>query len=86
VLTIVDGKIAYAARDFDRFDPPSPPVGRYGGYYQEHRGVISGFAQNFACAIHGAHYHSFTEHDKIGIAFAFRDPFWGSLGCTCFAF
>ena len=93
VLTIVDGKIVYAAQDFDRFDPPLPPVspewspvGRYGGYYQEHRDVISEFAQNFPCAIHGAHHHPYSEHDKTGLASALRDPFWGSLGCTCFAF
>ena len=93
VLTIVDGKIVYAAQDFNRFDPPLPPispdwspVGRYGGYYQEHREVISEFAQSFPCVIHGSHHHPHSKHDKTDLASALRDPFWGSLGCTCFAF
>ena len=93
VLTIVDGKIVYAAQDFGHFDPPLPPVspewspvGCYGGYYQEHRNMASGFAQNIPCAMHGAHHLYQSKHDKTGLASALRDPFWGSLGCTCFAF
>lgn len=93
VLTIVDGKIVYAAQDFDHFDPPLPPVspewspvGCYGGYYQEQKDVISGFSQHFPCALHGTHRHSYSEQGKPGHASVLQDPFWGSLGCTCLAF
>lgn len=93
VLTFVDGKIVYAAQDFSRLAPPLPPVspdwspvGRYGGYYQEHRDVISEFAQSFPCAIHDSPPRSPGKHEKTGLDSALRDPFWGTLGCTCFAF
>lgn len=93
VMTVVGGNIVYAGQDFNRFDPPLPPVspdwspvGRYGGYYQDHPKLFSEFTQNFSCAIHGPHLHLHGHSDKNHWLSAIRDPFWGSLGCTCFAF
>jgi hypothetical protein len=93
VMTVVGGNIVYAGQDFNRFDPPLPPVspdwspvGRYGGYYQDHPKLFSEFTQNFSCAIHGPHLHLHGHSDKNYWLSAIRDPFWGSLGCTCFAF
>jgi hypothetical protein len=92
-MTVVGGNIVYAGQDFNQFDPPLPPVspdwspvGRYGGYYQDHPKLFSEFTQNFSCAIHGPHQRSHGHSDNNHWALATRDPFWGNLGCTCFAF
>src|SRR5882762_6696579 len=84
-LTVVGGRIVYAAGIFARLDTPPPPampdwspVRRIGGYVSraEHSQVI-------ACRVH-AHDH--------GLALAGTAPvddlksFWGALGCSCFAF
>ncbi len=78
VLTLVGGKIAYAAGDFSRLAPPplpvSPdwsPVGVYGGY---HRGSPA------AASLGGSGGHS---HKKVWLQKEHR--FWG-IGCDCFAF
>lgn len=89
VMTVVDGKIVYAAQDLAQHNPPLPPVspdwspvGRYGGYYQNQNNLAVEFAQNFSCAVHGSHKHSAKNH----LTSALNDPFWGSIGCTCFVF
>jgi len=78
VLTLVGGKVAYAAGDFSRLAPPalpvSPgwsPVGVYGGY---HRGPSAAAGQG------GSGGHS---HKKVWLERERR--FWG-VGCDCFAF
>ncbi|MGZ8927546.1 MAG: amidohydrolase family protein, partial [Methylobacter sp.] len=93
VMTVVGGNIVYADQDFSQFDPPLPPVspdwspvGCYGGYYQDQPNLVSEFTQHFSCAIHRPHLPSHGHSDKNHWDSGIRDPFWGSLGCTCFAF
>jgi hypothetical protein len=93
VMTVVGGNVVYAAHDFSHYNPPLPPVspdwspvGRYGGYCQDQYNLVPEFAQNFSCAVHGSHQYPHKHSDKYNLASALRDPFWGSLGCTCFAF
>ncbi|MGH8559981.1 MAG: amidohydrolase family protein [Methylococcales bacterium] len=93
VMTVVGGNIVYANQDFKLYDPPLPPVspdwspvGRYAGYYQEDSQLVADLTQNISCAMHGRHFYSHAHEDKNRLASALQDPFWGSLGCTCFAF
>jgi len=79
VLTIVGGKVVYAAEEFRRLAPPplpvSPdwsPVGVYGGY----RGGTANSA-----AIHET--RACHSHRQVWLPKESR--FWG-IGCDCFAF
>jgi predicted amidohydrolase YtcJ len=99
-LTVVGGKVVYAAGTFASLDesPPPPampdwsPVRRFGGYAgwgEQGRGVLhrKQIAASCGCATScNVHGH---EH---GRAWAGTAPvgdlksFWGVLGCSCFAF
>jgi predicted amidohydrolase YtcJ len=79
VLTLVGGKVVYAAQEFRRLAPPplpvSPdwsPVGTYGGYY---RGPAPSKAVHKVSVSH--------PHTRVWIPQESR--FWG-IGCDCFAF
>ncbi|HEX9023568.1 MAG TPA: amidohydrolase family protein, partial [Geobacteraceae bacterium] len=78
VLTIVGGKVVYAAEEFGSLGPPplpvSPdwsPVGRYGGY---HHGRAAAAAAPERCAARSCRLRSPQE------------PRLWDLGCGCFAF
>lgn len=84
VLTIVGGNVVHGAGDFKDLAPPLPPaspdwspIRTYGGHYHAH--VHSAAMVSHLCMEHGHHNHSV-------IARAPKDPFWGTLGCACFAF
>ena len=78
VLTVVGGKVVYAAQEFSSLDPPLPPaapdwspVNKFGGYYQgQHEAVAPAHAHSAS--------HSHRHDDDAG--------FFGALGCDCFAF
>jgi hypothetical protein len=84
-LTIVGGRIVYAAGSFASLDTPPPPampdwspVRRFGGSAAraEHSNAI-------ACRLHG------HDHGRAWAGAAPADDlksFWGALGCSCFAF
>jgi hypothetical protein len=96
-LTIVGGRIVYAAGSFASLDAPPPlpmpewsPVRRFGGYAgwadasRAHRQQVRAACDcEHGCNVHG--------HDH-GTAWAGAAPahdlkgFWGALGCSCFAF
>jgi predicted amidohydrolase YtcJ len=98
-LTVVGGRIVYAAGIFASLDSPPPPampdwspVRRYGGYAvaAKQRGepirarrLDEACGSASACRVHG--------HDH-GHAWTATAPvgdlksFWGALGCSCFAF
>ena len=99
-LTIVGGRVVYAAGIFESFDasPPPPampawsPVRRFGGYAawgERERTQIHALQMKEACGCAGA--CGVHGHDH-GRAWAGRVPaqdlksFWGALGCSCFAF
>ncbi len=87
VLTVVGGKVLYAAEPFAEHGPPllpvTPdwsPVALYGGYQA---GVPH--AHSARCS-HGSHLHGLL-HRLFGPATPTReDPFWGTGGCSCWAF
>ena len=79
VLTMVGGRVVYAAGEFERLGPqPLPaspgwsPVVKYDGYAQPPRRPVA------------LHSHSCSKQDRA-LARA-RAPFWGAIGCDCFAF
>jgi predicted amidohydrolase YtcJ len=85
VLTIVDGKVVHGAGPFKDLAPPLPPaspdwspVNTFGGHFPNNA------AQARLPHICHEHHH---HHSHGGIAAgAPQDPFWGALGCSCFAF
>jgi predicted amidohydrolase YtcJ len=99
VLTVVGGKIVYAAEEFKPFDPPMPPpspewspVAHYGGYAAP---LWQGAAAS--CIMHGhghghrhghdgllSHWLGVNHKDPISNRPNFDNP-W-VLGCGCFAY
>jgi predicted amidohydrolase YtcJ len=86
VLTMVGGKVVYAASEFERLAPPplpvSPgwsPVGEYGGYHREQPSLVH------QCAHPGLlHQLLHTVAARTGTLAARRGPV--GLPCECFAF
>ncbi|GAC1448900.1 MAG: hypothetical protein PVSMB11_10360 [Desulfuromonadaceae bacterium] len=81
LLTIVGGKVVYAAGDFGALAPPPLPVspdwsptGRYGGYYRG-KGASIPHAEGSASA----------PHRHANILLPAENKFWYP-GCDCFAF
>jgi hypothetical protein len=100
-LTVVGGKVVYAAGDFARFDEGSPPpampdwspVRSFGGYAAwgdkvaaDQPAALRKAAEACGCA------HACTIHGhQHATAWSSRLPiadlksFWGALGCACWA-
>jgi hypothetical protein len=89
VLTIVGGKVVYAAAEFSSMAPPelpvSPdwsPVKEYGGYTQSEEELTVGATASHAMSLHdGKHSAAHKTHQWI-----LGDKGLWSLGCDCFAF
>src|SRR5437588_3167888 len=89
VLTLVGGKVVYAAGEFVKLAPPPlpvlpdwSPVKVYGGYHLHGNPAEAGVADAFT--------HSSTQHALLHRLLARfwkprEQPLWG-LGCDCFAF
>ncbi len=98
-LTIVGGRIVYAAGIFASLDAPPPPampdwspVRRFGGYAawgeqgrerMNSQQLDDACSCATACGVHG-HNHSHAWTGTVP-AYDLRS-FWGVLGCSCFAF
>jgi hypothetical protein len=95
-LTMVGGKVVFAAGDFKKLDtmtlplamPEWSPVRTYGGYgawadeKAKHRVRIHACGCANACAVHG------HDHAKAWTSRVPADDltsFWGALGCACWA-
>jgi len=97
VMTVVDGKVVYAAGPFSPYSPPPipvvpewSPVVKVAGHYRSAPPVAAkvGTAQQMhqcigSCGVHG-HQHDFARRSAIPISDA--QAFWGVMGCSCFAF
>jgi predicted amidohydrolase YtcJ len=97
-LTIVGGRIVYGARDFARFDDNPPPLampdwspvrafGGYGAWGDKQGAVDCPTARVIAsctrsCGIHG---HEHARAWSSDIPSGDLKPFWGALGCSCWA-
>jgi len=100
-LTIVGGKVAYAAGDFARLDEAGPPpampdwspVRRYGGYGawgDDRAGNARVIAQRTAATCgcgHGCGIHGHNHAAALSGRLPVSDlkSFWGVLGCACWA-
>ena len=90
VLTVVGGKVVYAAGDFAQHDPGAPPVlpewspvAHYGGYQNPSLSSAAFHGGPVACA-HGS---AGRERDGIGTfgLASLAEGFLGA-GCSCWAF
>ncbi|KPC55412.1 amidohydrolase [Amantichitinum ursilacus] len=92
VLTVVDGKIVYAADRFRSLAPPTlpvmpdwSPVQKVPGHYRAAPQTASAAIAHQCggpCQVH-AHTHDVARKSNVPV----RDftGFWGALGCSCFA-
>jgi predicted amidohydrolase YtcJ len=101
-LTIVGGKVVYAAGDFARYDESAPPpampdwspVRTFGGYAAwaasqraTEPALRSKLAMSCSCASAcGIHGHDHARAWSSKLPIADLNSFWGMLGCSCFAF
>ncbi len=100
VLTLVGGKVVYAAEEFASFDPPLPPaspswtpVGSFDSPGMR-TAAAAAPAPHYAracedgcahgCGVHG-HNHQIAWTTPLPIADSAKRAFWGALGCSCFA-
>src|SRR5580692_811582 len=99
-LTIVGGKVVFAAGDFTRLDEAEPPpampdwspVRNFGGYgaWRQHEGANSALRMQATQFCGCANSCSVHGHDHAR-AWSGRIPvsdlksFWGALGCACWA-
>lgn len=84
VLTMVGGDVVHGDGDFESLAPPLPPpspdwspVGHYSQLRTEANLELS--IASHTCPMH-------VHHHQPNNAKASYDPFWGPLGCSCFAF
>jgi predicted amidohydrolase YtcJ len=93
VLTIVGGKVVYAAQEFANLAPPAPPaspdwspVKHFGGYAQPRRAAAPGSqASMLACPKSSLRGHAHAAGAKARHWVMGESGLWG-LGCDCFAF
>lgn len=98
VMTVVDGKVVYAAGSFSPLSPPPlpvlpewSPVVNVPGHYRSAPPVatskvgVSSQAHQCCgpCGVH-AHQHDIARRSSIPIGD--DNAFWGPFGCSCFAF
>ncbi|TKI07832.1 amidohydrolase [Martelella alba] len=92
LLTLVDGKIVYAAGEFTPHGPaPIPvlpdwsPVARVPGHYRPLADAAHAAPHvcHGPCGVHG---HAHDRARLPSVPAADHQGFWGALGCSCFAF
>ncbi|MBH3255697.1 amidohydrolase [Serratia marcescens] len=98
VMTVVDGKVVYAAGSFSPLAPPPlpvlpewSPVTQVPGHYRSAApsaaakvGVLSQAHQCCGpCGVH-AHQHDIARRSSIPVSD--ENAFWGAFGCSCFSF
>ncbi|MGB7799586.1 amidohydrolase [Buttiauxella sp.] len=97
VLTLVDGKVVYAAGAFTPLAPPSipvlpewSPVVNVPGHYRSSppaAAKVGMMAQvHQCCGSCNVHGHQHDTARKSAIPVSDEGAFWGVMGCSCFAF
>jgi predicted amidohydrolase YtcJ len=93
-LTMVGGKVVWAAGDFAALDEATPPpampdwspVRRFGGYAAWAEAPMAEAVTNCSCAnsccIHG---HNHARAWSVRLPVSDLKSFWGALGCACWA-
>ncbi len=95
VLTVVNGKIVYGAAEFTPLAPPAipvlpdwSPVTQVPGHYRaaaKNRQTKAMLPHQCigSCGVHG---HAHDRARKSSVPVSDFSGFWGTLGCSCFAF
>ncbi|MCE0825233.1 amidohydrolase [Buttiauxella sp. A2-C2_NF] len=97
LLTLVDGKVVYAAGAFTALAPPPipvlpewSPVVNVPGHYRSappEAGKVGMMAQvHQCCGSCNVHGHQHDTARKSAIPVSDEGAFWGVMGCSCFAF
>ncbi|MDK1704193.1 amidohydrolase [Serratia rubidaea] len=97
LLTLVDGKVVYAAGSFSPLAPPPIPVlpewspvtnvpGHYRSAPPAAAKVGLAAAPHQCCGPCGVHAHQHDIARGAGVPVSDDRAFWGALGCSCFAF
>ena len=95
IMTIVAGKVVYAADDFKSYDLPIPPVSPDWSPVKQFGGYQNGRVNTSSCAVHSCarHNHSAGHDGKLSRWLgldgskdkpSFENP-W-AIGCGCFAY
>lgn len=99
-MTIVGGKIVYAADEFGSYDAPLPPASpdwapvKYFGGYQKADAHYGGTVVASACAVHGCGHNHAQGHDGklskwLGLDGSKEKPSFENpwaIGCGCFSY
>jgi predicted amidohydrolase YtcJ len=97
VLTLVDGKVVYAAGTFTPLAPPPipvlpewSPVVKVPGHYRAEPPIAAKVGMTAqvhqccgSCNVHG---HQHDAARKSAVPVSDEGAFWGVMGCSCFAF
>ncbi|GGC85923.1 amidohydrolase [Undibacterium terreum] len=94
VLTIVGGKVVHAQAEFSSMDPPPLPVmpdwspvasvpGHYRPAQASHKLAQMPHQCQGPCGVH-SHAHDVARKSSVPVSD--YSGFWGTLGCSCFAF
>ena len=97
ILTMVGGKVVWGGEDYKELAPPIPPampdwspVRSFGGYQQRAslgQGNVANTAAGCgcasACSLHG---HAHADAWASNVPVSDHKSFWGTLGCSCWAF
>ncbi|NDJ58697.1 amidohydrolase [Enterobacteriaceae bacterium 4M9] len=97
VLTLVDGRVVYAAGRFSPLSPPPIPVlptwspvatvpGHYRAAPPQASNAVFAQAAHQCCGSCGVHGHQHDIARRSAIPVSDDGAFWGALGCSCFAF
>ncbi|USG62446.1 amidohydrolase [Sneathiella marina] len=86
VLTIVDGTVVHGNGEFKDLNPPLPPASPDWSPVRTFANHKQASDIALAMAGHQCLEHGHGRQPQSGIVKASRDPFWGPLGCSCFAF
>ncbi len=91
LMTVVGGKVVYAAGEFAPHGPaPIPvlpdwsPVARVPGHYRPL--TVAGVLPHRCVGACGVHGHAHERARGSSVPTADHAGFWGALGCSCFAF
>ena len=93
VLTMVGGKVVYGQGEFTALAPPPipvlpewSPVRAVPGHYRPAAGPAQAMLPHQCAGACGVHAHAHDRARKSAVPVSDFSGFWGTLGCSCFAF
>ena len=93
VLTMVGGKVVYGQAEFTNLAPPPipvlpewSPVRTVPGHYRPAARPAQAMLPHQCAGACGVHAHAHDRARKSAVPISDFSGFWGTLGCSCFAF